>query len=111
MDIKKIRLPARESVYCININTDIGIPLNIAQHGLNLKPHNQTTNQYHMTYPGKLWETVDKGLFMLNNKTYLYIVDYHSKLLAVKLMDGLSADSLIKMWKIMYFHHMDSWEK
>ena len=36
---------------------------------------------------------------MLDNKTYLYNVDYHSKFTVVKLMDGLSADSVINQYR------------
>ena len=46
--------------------------------------------------PGKMWETVGADIFMLNNKTYLCIVDYHSKFLVWKLMNGSHADSLRK---------------
>ena len=39
---------------------------------------------------------------MLSNKTYLCIVDYHSKFLVVKQMDRLSADSLIITCEITF---------
>ena len=38
--------------------------------------------------PGRPWETVGADLFIWNNKTYLRIVDYHSRLVVMKLMDG-----------------------
>ena len=46
--------------------------------------------------PDKPWATVDADIFMLNNKTYLCVVDYHSKFPVMKGTDGLCADSLIK---------------
>ena len=39
-------------------------------------------------------------IFMLNNKTYLCIVDYHSKFQVVKLTDCLHADILIKILRL-----------
>ena len=44
-------------------------------------------------------ENVGADMFMLNNKLHPWIVDYHRKFSFVKLMDGVSADSLIKLWK------------
>ena len=52
--------------------------------------------------PGKQWESVGTDIFMLNNKTYLCIVDYHRKLPIIKLTDGLSADNLIKTCKVIF---------
>ena len=41
------------------------------------------------------WEVLGADVFQLNNKNYLYVVDYHSKFLVIKRMEGLSAESLI----------------
>ena len=46
--------------------------------------------------PGMLWETVGADIFMLKNKAYFCIADHQSKFLGAKIMDILSADSLIK---------------
>ena len=48
------------------------------------------------------WETVGADLFMLNYKTCLCIVNYHSKFQVMKLTNGISANSLIKTCKITF---------
>ena len=44
-------------------------------------------------------------VFQLNNKIYLCIVDYHSKFLVIKRMEGLSAVSLIVTVKIIFVEY------
>ena len=41
-------------------------------------------------------------MFTLNNKNYLYLVDYHSKLPVIKKTENLSADSLILTFKCIF---------
>ena len=41
-------------------------------------------------------------MYMLSNKAHLCNADYHSKFPIMNLMDGLSADILIKMCKIIF---------
>ena len=41
-------------------------------------------------------------IFQLNNKNYLYIVDYHSKFPVIKRMEGLSAENVIATVKIIF---------
>ena len=41
-------------------------------------------------------------IFNLNNKNYLCIIDYHSKLPLIKRMEGLSAGSLIATIKVIF---------
>ena len=41
-------------------------------------------------------------IFQLNNKNYLCIVDYHSKLPVVKKIEGLSADSLVLALTVVF---------
>ena len=41
-------------------------------------------------------------MFILNNKNYLCIVDYHSKFLVIKKAEDLSTDSLILACKIVF---------
>ena len=40
-------------------------------------------------------------MFMINGKTLLYVVDYHSKFPIVKKVNDLSADSLVQMAKLI----------
>ena len=48
------------------------------------------------------WDIVGAGLFTLNNKHYLCIVDYHSKFPIIKKAEDLSADSLILKCKVIF---------
>ena len=41
-------------------------------------------------------------IFQFNSKKYLCIVDYHSKFLVIKRMEGLSAENLIATVKIIF---------
>ena len=41
-------------------------------------------------------------MFQLNNKTYLCIVDYHSKFPVIKRMEGLSAENLMATVKFIF---------
>ena len=52
--------------------------------------------------PARPWEVIGTDLFTLNNKYYLCIVDYHSKLPIIKKTKDLSADSLILMCKVTF---------
>ena len=47
----------------------------------------------HHEIPGKPWEVVGITIFILHNKSYFCIVDYHSKFPVIKKMEDLSADS------------------
>ena len=46
-------------------------------------------------------EVLGMDIFHLNNKNYLYIVDYHSKFPVIKRMDRFSAESLIATIKVI----------
>ena len=47
-------------------------------------------------------EVVNTDVFIINNKTLLWIVDYHSKLPIVKTVNSLSADILLQMNKLIF---------
>ena len=49
----------------------------------------------HHDIPMRPWEVLGAGIFQLNNKNYLCVVDYHSKFPVIKRMEGLSAENLI----------------
>ena len=52
--------------------------------------------------PGKTWETEDTDMFTHNNNNYLWVVDYHSKFQIEKCTEELSADYLIKCFKVVF---------
>ena len=57
----------------------------------------------HHKIPRKPWKVVGAYMFTLHNKTYLCIVDYHSKFPIIKKTEDLAADSLILACKIIFF--------
>ena len=54
------------------------------------------------TIPLRPREVLGADIFHFNNKNYLCIVDYHSKLPVIKRMEGLSAESLITTTKVIF---------
>ena len=48
------------------------------------------------------WEVLGVDIFHLNNKYYLCIIDYHSKFLVIRRMEGLSTESLITAIKVIF---------
>ena len=56
----------------------------------------------HHDIPLRPWEVLGAHIFQINNKNYLCIVDYHSKFLVIKRMEGLSAENLITTVKIIF---------
>ena len=52
--------------------------------------------------PVRPWDVTGTDMFTLNNKHYLYIVDYHSKFSFFKKAEGLSTDSLILTCKVIF---------
>ena len=48
------------------------------------------------------WDGLGTDVFHFNNKNYLCLVDYHSKFLVVKRMEGLSTENLIPTTKIIF---------
>ena len=52
--------------------------------------------------PFRPWECVRADIFAITNKHYLCIVDYQSRFLVIKQVNGLSVDNLIKTCKIIF---------
>ena len=57
----------------------------------------------HHNIPGKPWEVIGVAMLTQNNKIYLCIVDYHNKILILKKVENMLADSLILACKIIFF--------
>ena len=51
----------------------------------------------------RLLEVVGVDMFSLYNKTYICIVDYHSKFPVIKKAGSLSANNLILAYKVIFF--------
>ena len=56
----------------------------------------------HYEIPGSSWEVVSTHIFMINGKTHLCILDYHSKFPIVKKVNSLSADDLVQKAKLIF---------
>ena len=56
----------------------------------------------HHNIPLRPWEVLGADVFHFNNKSYLCIVDYHSKFPIIKRMEGLSTESLITTRKVIF---------
>ena len=54
---------------------------------------------------GRPSKSVGADIFTITKNHYLCIIDYHSKFLVVKYVEGFSADNLIKTCRL-YFHNM-----
>ena len=59
----------------------------------------------HHDIPMRPWDVICADMFQLNNKNYICIVDYHSKFLVVKRMDGLSANSPTPAVKVIFVEY------
>ena len=91
--IEKAWFLARESVYWTNMNTDIeGM---IKQYATCLEYQQLQEKSLHYAIPIRPWEVAGLDAFMINNKTLLCIVDYHSKFPIVKTLKSLSTDDLL----------------
>ena len=73
-----------------------------AIHVLNFSKHSLRKKIIDHDIPIRPWDVIGADMFQLNNKNYLCIVDYHSKFQAVKKTEGLSADSLISAFKVVF---------
>ena len=84
MGIEKMSLLESESVYWVNMNTEIE---NTIKHfSACLEYQNMQLQEKTRLHEilAKLWEVFDTHIFMVNNQTSLCIVDYYSKLLIVE---------------------------
>ena len=68
-------------------------------------PHVWSTSKFSPKkrhYISKFNADLGTDVFMINNKTLLCIVDYHSKFPIVKKVSSLSADELVQTTKLMF---------
>ena len=110
MGIKKPKLLASNSVYLIGMNAEIENHMKIVLHALIFSKPSQKKKRIHHAIPGKPQEVIGADMSTLNNKDYLYIIDYHSKFPIVKKGEDMSADSLILACKLS-FQNLDCQRK
>ena len=74
---------------------------NSVSHPLDISKHSHTkiilNDMAH-----KPWEVVTANILAIKNNTLLFIVDCYSTFPAIRKTDGLSANSLIRLVKIVY---------
>ena len=102
MGIKKTKPLTCESVYWVNINTDIDKHRKRCNPCLEFQQMQPKVKMIHHDIPLRHWEVLGAGIFHFNNKNHLCIVDYHSKFQVIKRMEGLSTESLIITTKIIF---------
>ena len=100
MGIEKTKLLAHESVYWPSINTDTDNFIKIVPHVFIFTQPKEKI--IHHDIPLHPWEVIGTDIFHFNNKNYLCIIDYNSKFLVVKELEGLSVESLINTTKIIF---------
>ena len=91
-----------ESVYWSNINADIEKYIRSSATCLEFQQMQLKEKIIHHDVPLRLWEVLGADVFHFNNKDYLCIVDYHSKFPGVRILEGLSAESLIAVIKVIF---------
>ena len=102
MEIEKMWLLTRESVNWINIKANIDYVVKQCSMCFEYQwtqPHGKAL-LYEI--PGRLWEVVGTDVLMINSKTLLCTVDYHSKFPTVKKVNNLSAGNLVQMIKLIF---------
>ena len=98
----KKQLLTHKSVYWANINTDIENHIKSCITCLEFQQTQPKEKIIHHNILLRHWEVLGVDIFHLNNKNYLYIIDYHSKLPVIKRMEGLSAECLITTIKVIF---------
>ena len=97
MGTKKTWLLARESVYWINMNTGMECAVKQCTKWLEYQLTQPQEKALHYKIPCKSLEVVGAAILMVNGKTLLCTVDYHSKFPILKKVHSLSADDLVQM--------------
>ena len=102
MGIEKTKLLAHKSVYWSSINVDIKNYIKNCASCLEYQQMQPKEKIIHHSIPLRAWEVLGTDVFHFNNKSYLCIVDYHSKFPVVKRLEGLSAESSITTTKVIF---------
>ena len=88
---------ARESVYLINMNADRDYMVKQCATCLDYQQMQLQGKALHFEILCRPWKVIDADVFMINSKTLLCIVDYHSEK-----VNSLSADNLVQMTKLIF---------
>ena len=102
MAIEKTKLLVQESTYWVKIMNNFET---FIQNCTTCLTSQQTQSKYKIIHHDilvKPFDVISADMFMLNNKQYLCIVDYHNMFPIIKKTKDLSADSLILVCKIFF---------
>ena len=102
MGIERTELLACESIYQANINDDIEHFIRNCTTCLAFQQTQPKDKIIHHDIPVRPLDMTGTHMFTLNNKHYLYIVDYHSKFPIIKKTEDVSAESLILTCKVLF---------
>ena len=105
MEIEKNKTPACKSIYWVNINDDIENFIKNCTTCLIFQQTQPKDKIIHHDIPLRPWDVIGAHMFILNNKHYLCIVDYHSEFPIIKKAKDLSADSLILTCKFIFVEY------
>ena len=95
-------LLVHESIYWADINDNIENFIKNCTTCLTFEQIQPKDKVIHHDILIRLLDIIDADMFILDNKQYLCIVDYHSKFPIIKKTKDLSADSLIVTCKISF---------
>ena len=101
LGIEKTKLLMQESIYWVDINTDIDKHIKRCNMCFEFRQMKPKEKMVHHDIPLRPWEVLSADIFHFNNKNYLCIADYLSKFPVIKWMEGLSTASLITTTKVI----------
>ena len=102
MGLEKTKLLAHDSVFWSNINADIKAYIKHCATCLEFQQMQPKEKITHHEIPLRPLEVVGADVFHFKNKHYLCNVDYNSKFPVIIRLEGLSADNLINVVKIIF---------
>ena len=99
MDTEKTRLLATASVHYINMNSNTENAIKV-QYSLDFSCYSLQIIKHKL--PGEPWEVIGPDVFQINDRNFLCIVDYFSKVWMVNQAEKLFVDSLIAGCKSVF---------
>ena len=104
LGVTKCRALAQTSVWWPNISSQIEDMVRKCSVCAKLRP---TTKEPHLpsSFPEHPWSRVAMDLFDLHGKTYLLLVDYHSRWPKIRLLDRLTSTAIIVRLKSIFATH------
>ena len=102
MGTEKMQLLTSESVYWIIIDANVECVVKQCTTCLENQQTQPHKKELHYEPTCRPWEVVGTDIFMINDKTFFCVVDYHSKFQIVQKANRLSADNLVQTTKLIF---------